>query len=142
MLLSGKTETWVWDLVTCELEKNCIWKVITQRETSLQKLSLPMLSREGLEPTCLQVVVCGQTLVVNTCQPGTSPRLLSLACQPSAWTCELNSSAALWKRGWLDLEISEHAPGPAGFINASCCGYSFGSAQLGSLSPAILRDAP
>lgn len=90
----------------------------------------------------MQVVACGQTLVVNTCQSGTSPWLLSLACQPSAWTCEHNYSAALWKQGWLDLEISEQAPGPAGFINASYCGYSFGSAQLGSLSPAVLRDVP
>lgn len=50
-----------------------------------------------------------------------------LALQPGharvlVWTCELNYSAALWKRCWLVLEIPDQVPGPAGFVNTPVVG--------------------
>lgn len=88
---------------------------------SPRKRSLPVLP--GIDLHVAPVPVAG-VLAVNThrqpeaslglCGPGPA-RLL-------VWTCELNYSAALWKRCWLVLEIPDQAPGPAGFVNTSCGG--------------------
>lgn len=69
---------------------------------------------------------CGQTLVVNTCrQPGASPWHCSLGLpgfssgHESLITSLLSGSTCCR----LVLEIPDRTPGPAGSVNAACCGH-------------------